>query len=336
MPRNSEITPETRAQIVALSTSGMRQVDIGKQLKVSKQVVSATVRRCNGSGSFKSAQRSGRPKVTTSRDDNVIRRLAVRHPTWSSATINAELPTPISNRTVRRRLHDTFALKARVPAKKPLLSKKNIKDRIAFCRKYREWTPEQWQGVLFSDESAFYQFQNYQKYIRRPANCRFNIRYTIPTVKHSTSVMVWGSMSATGPGDLWFMPKNTTINSQVYLRLLQEKLPPLMERLNCHTFQHDGAPCHQAKIVKQWLQTSQIPVLDWPGQSPDLNPIENAWFMIKKRVASRKPTSLEHLKNIIKEVWEESFSSAECQILVETMPERIRAVMKNQGAHCKY
>jgi hypothetical protein len=56
--------------------SGYRKTTEG-----SRQVVSATVKRCNVSGSFKSAQRSGRPKVTTSRDDSVIRREAVSHST---------------------------------------------------------------------------------------------------------------------------------------------------------------------------------------------------------------------------------------------------------------
>ena len=132
------------------------------------------------------------------------------------------------------------------------------------------------------------------------------------------------------------MPQNTTINSQVYLHLLQDKLLSLMENLNCHTFQHDGAPCHRAISVRQWLQASNIPVLDWPGSSPDLNPIENAWLIIKRRVALKKPTSLEHLKQVISEVWEQSFSPLECQKLVDSMPGRIKAVLKNGGGSINY
>ena len=148
--------------------------------------------------------------------------------------------------------------------------------------------------------------------------------------------MVWGSISGAGKGDLWFMPPNTTISSHVYLELLQEKLQSLLMRLDCHTFQHDGAPCHQAKIVKRWLSDENIPVLNWPGQSPDLNPIENAWMVIKRRVAAAKPESLTHLKDIISQVWHEKFTIAECQKLVDSMPKRITAVLKNKGLVTKY
>jgi len=124
--------------------------------------------------------------------------------------------------------------------------------------------------------------------------------------------MVWGSICGSGKGDLWFMPPNTTINTNVYLGILQEKLKQSMATLNCHTFQQDGAPCHKAKIVHQWLRSEHIDLLDWPGQSPDLNPIENAWMIIKRGVSSAEQRSLNHLKEIIVAVLQEKFTVAEC------------------------
>lgn len=338
MPRNKEIPATTRAQIVALSSTGMKQTAIAEQLNTSQQVVSATLKKFRTTGTFSSDRRTGRPRVTTVREDKMIRRLATQHPTWSSREINAEMPSTctVSTRTIRRRLSSEFELQARTPSRKPLLSKKNVKDRLAFCNKYRHWTPQMWHNVLFTDESAFYQFKCYQQYIRRPRNSRYNARYTIPTVRQSQSIMVWGSISASGPGDLWFMPRNTTMTGLVYLQLLQERLLPLLQRLNCHTLQHDGAPCHRAKCVKDWLAVSEIPTLEWPAQSPDLNPIENAWLLIKKRVAATKPTSLDDLKKKIKEVWQENFSPSECKRLVESMPTRILSVLKNKGYATKY
>jgi hypothetical protein len=87
--------------------------------------------------------------VTSPRDDIMIRRISMQHPTWSSREISAEIPSTISARSIRQRLHDEFHLKACTPAKKPSLSKKNVRDRLAFCKQYRHWTSEMWRRVLF-------------------------------------------------------------------------------------------------------------------------------------------------------------------------------------------
>jgi len=60
-----------------------------------------------------------------------------------------------------------------------------------------------------------------------------------------------------------------------YLELMKGKLELHMAVHNCKIFTHDGAPCHQAKIVADILKTKNIKLLEWPGNSPDLNPIEN-------------------------------------------------------------
>ena len=72
------------------------------------------------------------------------------------------------------------------------------------------------------------------------------------------------------------MPEGTSVNGTVYLNVLKKKLPIFME-INCYThFQHDGAPCYQRKAVKKWLDDNGFQILGpWPGNSLDLNPIEN-------------------------------------------------------------
>lgn len=190
---------------------------------------------------------------------------------------------------------------------------------------------------MFSDEATFTQFQSKSCRVRRPPNQRFNARYVTPTVKKSPTVMVWASFSAAGRGGIWFMPRNTMINGQVYLSILQEKLPHHMGILNCTTFQHDGAPCHQTRAVSSWLRDSGIEVLGpWPGSSPDLNPIENMWTLIKQKVAEQAPTSEKDLIEVIKRVWVTEVSQQYCENLVTSMPRRIEAVLKSRGQYTKY
>jgi hypothetical protein len=89
------------------------------------------------------------------------------------------------------------------------------------------------------------------------------------------------------------------MNAALYCEMLQSQFSPTMERLGATILQQDGAPCHTAKATKNWLRAMNINVLDWLGQSLDLNPIENLWQMMKRKIAQQQPSSISHLKAII-------------------------------------
>ena len=98
----------------------------------------------------------------------------------------------------------------------------------------------------------------------------------------------------------------------------------------------DDTPCHRSKIVSEFLKEKKIKVLDWPGNSPDLNTIENLLEVLKNKVADKQPSSAEDLKDVIKEVWICELSPVYCCTLVESMPRSLEMVITNHDGHTKY
>ena len=86
------------------------------------------------------------------------------------------------------------------------------------------------------------------------------------------------------------------MNGEKYVNLHRSKLELHMRVHNCNIFMHDGAPCHQSKVVKNFLEQKRIRRLDRPGNNPDLNPIENLWNFVKKKVSEKHPSSLDALQ----------------------------------------
>ncbi len=100
-------------------------------------------------------------------------------------------------------------------------------------------------------------------------------------------------------------------------------------------FQQDLAPAHTAKGTKSWFNDHGVTMLDWPANSPDLNPIENLWDIVKRKMRDTRPNNADDLKATVKETWA-SIPPQQCHKLITSMPRRIEAVIKAKGAPTKY
>lgn len=333
---------ENRKTIICLHQNGVSPKDIAQQGLANVRTVQRIIKSWTETGSSLPKKGGGRPKVSNEREDRHLIRSQLSNRFATSPELTQqwkEVGVDASQRTVRRRLFNAH-LPSRRAAKKPLLSKKNIKDRLAFCRKYRQWTVEQWSRVIFSDEAPFRLFGTSGKaLVRRRKGERFNQDCLVPTVKHPGTVHVWGCFSAQGIGALHLLPKNTAMNGAWYEKVVIEELLPSIDNQfpdqNC-IFQHDGAPCHRAGGVKRLLNDFGIEELTpWPGNSPDLNPIENLWSILKQKVNKKRPTATRDLEDLILHEWN-SIDINLTQKLISSMPKRIEEVLRNRGQHCKY
>ena len=109
-----------------------------------------------------------------------------------------------------------------------------------------------------------------------------------------------------------------------------------MDIQQVNIFQQDGAPAHTAKIVQKWFKDNKIDVLDWPGNSPDLNPIENLWELLKRKLAKKSPKNLQDVRYWLIRIWCTEISNELCQNLAKSMPKRIRDVLHKKGQQTKY
>ncbi|KAK7877779.1 hypothetical protein WMY93_031539 [Mugilogobius chulae] len=196
---------------------------------------------------------------------------------------------------------------------KPMLNKKQMQKRLKWVKQHSEWTAEDWQKVVFSDESRFcISFGDQGLRVWRRGGETYNHECVKRSVKFPQSVMVWGCMSARGVGKLCFLKK--TVNAAVYQDVLETFLIPTVEEQfgeEDFIFQQDLAPAHAAKSTKDWFTRKQLEVLAWPANSPDLNVIENLWAIIKRKIRDRKPTKLDQLKQNIATAWEAVMSPSE-------------------------
>ena len=229
MGKKASLSEVKRVLILILHKEGLSERLISEKVECSKAAVHQAIVKFKICGSYVDIK-------TTPRDDHLIRRVAVRSPTSSCKKIRSALllkGTDVHGTTIRRRLVNEFGIKSHKPAKKPRPMKAK---RVIFANKYADWSEKQWGKVLFSDESTIQQFGTRKQQVRRPVGTRFEDRYTVATMKHPPSVMIWGAMSSNGTAGLFFLPKGTTMNGVRYLEMLQEKLQLHMVVHKCTTF----------------------------------------------------------------------------------------------------
>ena len=148
--------------------------------------------------------------------------------------------------------------------------------------------------------------------------------------------MLWGCFSAAGTGKL--VRVEGKIDGAKYRDVLEQNLCQSTCDLRLgwrFTFQQDKDPKHTDKATLEWFKGKHFKMVEWPSQSPDLNPIENLWLDLKIAVHKQKPINMKELEQFCLEEW------AKIQVaiygkLIETYPKRLAAVIAAKGGSTMY
>jgi len=215
-------------------------------------------------------------------------------------------------------------------------TRQHLRKRLSFANGYGDWSEEEWKKVLFSDESHMYMGQHGQQWVQRPPNTEWSPEYTGTKVAHPERISIWACFSWYGLGDIEIF--NDNMNGKGMKALLMRRLLPSAERLfkkEHWWLLQDNAPSHKASLVTNWLFKKGVRLLDFPPYSPDLNPIENLWSDLKRRVEQRNPRNVEELEKYLREEWKNT-SSQTLQNLSSSMVNRCKAVVALKGYMSKY
>jgi transposase len=334
------LSEASKGQIIGMMLAGLSERAISEKMGIPKSTVHSVISNHRRNGTVETQPRGGRPRALTARDKRAVKRAVLRDRRIHRASFLEELPIEVSVRTIRNSLYE-MEFFSRIAVKKPFISKRHAADRLEFARKYEHWTSSDWAKVIWTDESSFELGKNSRTVrVWRRAYEKYHWDCLAPSFKSGrTSVMVWAAITGTTKSSIVLLPSGERTAAD-FVRIVYEGV--LGDYWQHHpnpdqyVLMEDGAPIHRALLPKRWLDDIGLKKLKWPANSPDLNPIENLWFLCKSRIGvHRRPANQSELFKLIERVWDE-IPQQTISNMIKTMPARIKDVIKAKGMQTRW
>lgn len=331
MPKGKRLTDYEKGKIEAFHCQGLSCREIGEIINRSKTVVNNFLQNKENYGQ---KNPGGRPTKLTSRDKRRVLSL-VSTGKYSLNEILQTTELPVCKKTIWNVVNSSENFKYVAKLTRPHLLETHKWKRLKFARDVMTWE-DKWLEVVFSDEKKF-NLDGPDGWKFYWHDLRKEKQFFSKRQMGGGSLMVWGCFSYNGVGPLIFISKN--MNAEAYEKLLEDTIleaGPALAGDNW-LFQQDNAAIHTAKRVKHWFERQNIKTVDWPAKSPDLNPIENLWGYLARKVYAhgRQFTCQKDLKEFIEDEWYK-IPPEICQKLILSMPNRIFETIQKNGGYTHY
>lgn len=315
------ISAEKWGAVLALHKAGHGPVYISKQEKISRTSIAKILRQRK-----RPKERKGRVLKRVEKRRRVLKRLApqtkvvngkVLPKNPSLECLKAALKREgikASKSTIHTDMSETHDVVVR--PLRPFDGQNSMSLREELKERYRN-APSVMKRIVFSDEHFITTNDHTTRtmwVLKKSANGARK-EQPVPRIRKSRynvpSVMIWAAIGVDFRSTLVFIPKKKDgdgktlgMDSKRYVRTCLAKV---VNRLPVGSiFMQDGARCHTAKNTIRYLEGKGVHLLPhWPPYSPDLNPIENLWHYLDRRIAEHAPNSLEALKRVATQVWEQ-------------------------------
>ncbi|KAK2581558.1 hypothetical protein KPH14_005209 [Odynerus spinipes] len=322
MPRGKVLSSEEQAKIEAYRDAGLSLREIAKKISRSTTCIYHFLQLRKNYG--KNHYTGGNTKLTRRDRSRIFKEISTQNKTASEVKKILELP--VTTRRVQQILQQDNRLKWTKRSLKPPLTQEHKRARLEFARNHMSWS-EEWKDTIFSDEKKFNLdgpdgFKYYWHDLRTDKSVAMSRNFGGGTL------MVWAAFSYSSKTPLCKI--STRMNSEKYIDLLEDCLIPFIEDNHEENvvYQQDNAAIHTSKKSREWFRQKDLPLLNWPARSPDLNPIENLWGILSRAVYKngKQYNNIKDLEKAIRVEWSKIHITT-LQKLICSMPNRIFQVL---------
>jgi len=344
-----ELSPQLRSRICELKAYGLSLAKIHARYKeIPYSTIRTTCQREPSRTNNQSKPRIGGPRKISEEQRDHLYDVTNRNPHAKNEDLLKEVDNVCKKRTIQRLLRELDRRKWR-QKERPEIKQIYADKRLQWARTYESFTPEAWARVKWSDECSIERGYGIQPTWTFTRPCDQLKEHDVRERRCGKHVrqMFWaafGQDSRTGLVPLHGDSDSARggVTARVIVDLYRAFLPTIPEPNDI--FMHDGAPVHTARIVRTVLQEMGVTIMDWPPYSPDLNPIENLWALLKAEIYKSYPelefandttVTLDCLIAAAKEAWHEIDRTILYNLSV-SMPHRVQAIIDADGWYTKY
>jgi len=352
----SKIPNSVRHKVLCLRLDQYSYSDIQNRTGLSRSTIAGIIKRFRTTGTYHDNPPQRQKKLTPHLLRR-IRREVEKSPRAPLADITNSSQLNIHPSTIYTAMKK-MQYRSRIARAKPYHDRQSRRVRLEWCKLRKRWGLMEWRNRIWSDEVVVQIGRNGKVRVWRRKGTAYSPRYTILNFSDAKlSVMFWaaigynvrttltpirrrGRHERTGPHDHGGLNANQYISD-----ILEGVLLPFWREIHGWMgdmeFMQDGAKCHKARKVLSWFRRRRIVLMPWPPRSPDLNPIENCWQLLKKRLAhrwyktGRRPKTRAELIQQSQEEWDRISQDA-VNNLVDSMLHRVKSCIRLRGASTKY